>query len=325
MAADRSDHEPIDAEYEPAERRANGVTMGAAMGMAVASAITGGVMGAVAPRIQAFAPVLDAAAPDDLTQVREAQAASRKILAEASEKLRLIDASGGVSPEFKADYLQLKADVSRAQFKLARIDVGLKLFPDGPAETAALRDRLVALEKPPEGEGGASAARSINALSARIDGLEKRAGQAFAFDEAAGASPGEIMARLNAVAAKQKELETKIAAAATVTSVAALSGDLTKLQGEFSSIARGAKDATEAARASYAVAAATDAARSSGPFEPAYSALQAVLPNDPNVAALAPLARKGAPTREELRDEYAKLELEVVRAARAAEAGGGVW
>ncbi|MGE3301553.1 MAG: COG4223 family protein, partial [Hyphomonadaceae bacterium] len=88
---------------------------------------------------------------------------------------------------------------------------------------------------------------------------------------------------------------------------------------------RGAKDATEAARASYAVAAATDAARSSGPFEPAYSALQAVLPNDPNVAALAPLARKGAPTREELRDEYAKLELEVVRAARAAEAGGGVW
>ncbi len=57
----------------------------------------------------------------------------------------------------------------------------------------------------------------------------------------------------------------------------------------------------------------------------AFAALQSVLPEDPNVIALAPLSRKGAPTRTELRDEFAKMELEIVRAARQAEAGGGFW
>jgi hypothetical protein len=41
--------------------------------------------------------------------------------------------------------------------------------------------------------------------------------------------------------------------------------------------------------------------------------------------ALAPLAKKGAPTRDELRDQYAKIELDLVRAARVGNTGGGVW
>jgi hypothetical protein len=50
-----------------------------------------------------------------------------------------------------------------------------------------------------------------------------------------------------------------------------------------------------------------------------------LLPNDPNVAALAPLARTGAPTRVELRDTFSHLDNEVIRAARQSQAGAGFW
>ena len=107
--------------------------------------------------------------------------------------------------------------------------------------------------------------------------------------------------------------------------MAALSGDLKTLQGQFDDVAKGAKTATDAARAAYAVSAATDASRSSGPFEQAYGALKAVLPEDRDVAALAALAKKGAPTRDELADDYARIELDMIRASRASAAGGGMW
>src|SRR5262249_37576868 len=94
---------------------------------------------------------------------------------------------------------------------------------------------------------------------------------------------------------------------------------------DFPKVAEGAISAGEAARAAFAVAAATDASRSSGPFVQAFAALQSVLPEDPNVIALAPLSRKGAPTRTQLRGALAQMELETVGAARQAEAGGGFW
>ena len=81
----------------------------------------------------------------------------------------------------------------------------------------------------------------------------------------------------------------------------------------------------QAARAAFAVAAAGDAARSSGPFDQAFASLETLLPNDPNVAALGPLSRTGAPTRAELRDDLDTLANEIVRAARVANSGSGFW
>jgi hypothetical protein len=49
------------------------------------------------------------------------------------------------------------------------------------------------------------------------------------------------------------------------------------------------------------------------------------MPTDPNVVALAPLAQVGAPTRIELRNRFADLELNVVRASLQAQAGAGLW
>jgi hypothetical protein len=318
---ERGRAEPIDADFEPAQGR--GVGMGAAVALACVSALGGGVLGALAPRTPALAPLLDAAAPDQLTQTRLTQAEAAATLAEAKLKLQAIDAAGGVSPQFKADYLQLKADVTAAQKKLSNIDVGLKLFPNGPEETSALRQRFAALEALPQDPTAATdgqVARATASLQARVGELEKRAGKVLSFEAAAGANPADMMAQIRALQAQNKALEAKLDA-----NVAAVATRVDNLQGQFTDVAKGAKDATDAARASYAVAAATDAARSSGPFEPAYTALVGVLPDDPNVAALAVLSKKGAPTREQLRDQFTKIELELVRAARVGDPGAGMW
>lgn len=51
----------------------------------------------------------------------------------------------------------------------------------------------------------------------------------------------------------------------------------------------------------------------------------ALLPNDPHVAALAPLARTGAPTRSELRDRFERLDNDIIRVATQSQAGAGFW
>ena len=332
-SAERGRGEPIDADFEPAyhrqgARRHDGVGMGMAVGLSVLSALAGGAIGALAPRTPALAPLVDAAAPDELTQVRQVQAQAQRSLAEAGDKLRLIDASGGVSPTFAADYQALKANVASAQKTIANIDAGLKLLPNGPPETEALRQRIVALEsvpKDPTQTTPLQIARATAALQTRVDALEARASKSLAFETASGIEPADLAARLMGLQNQTKDIETKLAAAATAQDLASVSADVKKLQGDFADVAKGAKDAIEAAKAAYAVSAATDASRSSGPFQQAYASLQAVLPDDPNVIALAPLSAKGAPTKAELRDQFGKLNLEILRASRAAESGGGLW
>ena len=331
-SAERGRGEPIDADFEPAYHRHGpaheGVGMGTAIGFAVLAALGGGAIGALAPRTPALAGLVDAAAPDELTQVRQVQAAAQRSLAEAGDKLRMIDASGGVSPQFAADYAALKANVTSAQKSLANINAGLQLLPNGPSETAVLRNHIAALESVPTDPNKVSpveVARATAALQARVAALEGRASKSLAFETASGIDPADLASRLQGLQSQTKDIQSKLTATASANDLAMVSTDLKKLQGDFADVAKGAKDAIEAAKAAYAVSAATDASRSSGPFQQAYMSLQAVLPDDPNVIALGPLSSKGAPTKAELRDQFAKLNLEIVRASRAAEAGGGLW
>jgi hypothetical protein len=329
MAAHETDErgEPIDVDFEPARRDHDGIGVGAAAALAVLAAFGGGAIGAIAPRTQALSHLLDSVAPDALTQTRLMQAQSSLTLAEAKQKLHAIDVAGGVSPTFRADYLQTKADLAVAQEKLAKLEVAMKLFPDGPEEGSVLRTRLAALEavpKNPKDIEKIEFARVAASLQARLDVLENRAGKQAEFTIVAGATPAEIMAQLKAVQATQKTLDAKLTTAASAADLASVSGDLKTLQAQFNDVAKGAKAATDAARVAYAVSAATDASRSAGPFEAAFNALAAVAPQDANVLALAPLAKKGAPTRDELRDDFAKIELEMIRAARAGQTGGGL-
>lgn len=131
--------------------------------------------------------------------------------------------------------------------------------------------------------------------------------------------------RVLALQASLRNVESRLQQMPSSTEVSALVAEVRRLQEELPAVAAEARSAATAARASYAVVAASEAARTSGPFEQAHSALAALLPNDPNVAALAPLARTGAPTRTELRDRFDGLDNEILRAAHQAQAGAGFW
>lgn len=161
-------------------------------------------------------------------------------------------------------------------------------------------------------------------LDRRLDAIEALINEPLAASASAdGGDP--TTARVLALQSSLRNVESRLQQMPSSTEVSALVAEVRRLQEELPAVAAEARSAATAARASYAVVAASEAARTSGPFEQAHSALAALLPNDPNVAALAPLARTGAPTRTELRDRFARLDNEILRAAHQAQAGAGFW
>ena len=107
--------------------------------------------------------------------------------------------------------------------------------------------------------------------------------------------------------------------------LAAMATQVAKLQADTDTIRAQSESAALAARAAFAVAAAAEAARASGPFEQAFATLETILPGDPNIVALAPLAHSGAPSRQELKDQFSSMQDSVIRAARISAAGAGFW
>ena len=142
---------------------------------------------------------------------------------------------------------------------------------------------------------------------------------------AENASAEDANARVFALQAGLTQVESQLSQLPSSAQVAELVAEVRRLQEELPAVAAEARAAGTAARASYAVVAASEASRSSGSFEQAYAALAALLLAEGNVVALAPLARVGAPTRGELRDRFARLDNEIVRAAHQAQAGAGFW
>jgi hypothetical protein len=204
----------------------------------------------------------------------------------------------------------------------------------GPALDALAPDTLAQLR-----QDQSRAAAEIAALKSQVAGqpvqiaqMDARLGAfesavATPLVEAAGADnlpPATLAGRLIGLQSEVDAVEARLAQTANVQQVAALGTELETLKLRFADVAAEAGRAARAAASAYAVTAATEAARSAGPFEPAYAALSALLPDDPNVKALAPFAATGAPTFGELADEFRGLELDIVRAARIAEAGGGL-
>ena len=170
----------------------------------------------------------------------------------------------------------------------------------------------------------AASAQSTVELDRRLGAIEALINEPLAAAASAdGADP--TTARVFALQASLRGVESRLQQMPSSTEVSALVAEVRRLQEELPAVAAEARSAATAARASYAVVAASEAARTSGPFEQAHSALAALLPNDPNVAALAPLARTGAPTRTELRDRFSQLDNEIIRAAHRAQAGAGFW
>jgi hypothetical protein len=160
-----------------------------------------------------------------------------------------------------------------------------------------------------------TAAAPGGALEQRIATLEKSVQTVET--ASASASPNSILALQQSLQA----LQGRIGEA----DLAAMSATVTQVKADVDVIREQAASASQAARAAFAVAAAAEAARSSEPFESALATLEGVLPGNADVAALAPLAKTGAPSRQELKEEFSSLRNQIITQARISNAGTGFW
>ena len=177
---------------------------------------------------------------------------------------------------------------------------------------------------PSGGVADASAPRSSSALQQRLKALEDTVNAPL---DTSGTpmTGGDTMARVIALQTGLRDVEGQLSRIPSSDQVAQLVTEVRGLQEQLPAVADEARTASVAARAAFAVAAASDASSHSGPFEQSYASLQALLPQDPNVLALEPLSRVGAPTRGELRERFDGLDIEIIRAATEAQAGAGFW
>lgn len=247
MSGNDARGEPIDVEFEPAERErlyrrppAQGIGYGTALTLAVLSAGAGAAAGALAPRVPEIRSALD------------------------------------------------------------------QVLPEPAAEPASA-------------PGQAGSLANIEQRVAAIEAIVN-----MPLGEAASAG-GDVTQRVFAIQAGLRDVQAQLQQIPSSSEISGLTAEVQRMQQALPAIEASSRSAAEAARAAFAVAAAAEASRSSGPFEQSYASLQALLPNDPNVLALAPLARTGAPTRNELRDRFADIEIDIIRAARSAQSGAGFW
>jgi len=172
---------------------------------------------------------------------------------------------------------------------------------------------------------GGAPSGDLAALDQRLGAIEAIMNTPLATAAAGDNTDGGTAARVFALQAGLRDVEQRLTAMPSSTEVAALVTEVRRLQEELPAVAQEARQAATAARASYAVVAASEASRSSGPFQQAHASLAALLPQDENVLALEPLSRTGAPTRTELREQFARMDTEIIRAARQSQAGAGFW
>lgn len=159
---------------------------------------------------------------------------------------------------------------------------------------------------------GSGVDQRLHALEARWTQVETATG---------GTDAAAIAGRMISLQDTVNSLQSRIGTA----DLAAMAAQVARLQADTDTIRAQSESAAIAARAAFAVAAAAEAARASGPFEQAFATLETILPGDPNIVALAPLAHSGAPSRQELKDQFHSMQDSVIRAARISAAGAGFW
>jgi hypothetical protein len=122
-------------------------------------------------------------------------------------------------------------------------------------------------------------------------------------------SPSPIAERVTAGTALALESPEPVAPVPAQAEVERLNGRITALEASQKSVA-------DAAVAALAVATLAEAAGTSRPFGPELLALERVLPGSPDLRALEPLSRTGAPTRAGLATQFGNLAGRAASAAR---------
>jgi hypothetical protein len=135
----------------------------------------------------------------------------------------------------------------------------------------------------------------------------------------------------DALVARVAGIETRLTALDPTGSagavIAALQTDVAALKAQVETLRLAAAQAAAgpSPAAAFAVLSVAQAAARSAPFPGEHQALAAALPNAPEVAALAPFARTGAPTSQQLAEDWPAIEANVLTAMREAAASEGDW
>jgi hypothetical protein len=241
------------------------------------------------------------------------------------------DAERGRADAIDVDYEEPNAYAERRGIGFGTATLLAVLAAGVGAAGGAVAPRVPAVQTALDGFAPASATPSAepastgDALEQRLAALEAVINAPLPYAASDQAGDAGTAARVFALQSGLRDIETRLGTMPSSEEVNALIAEVRALQEELPAVAAEARAAGIAARASYAVVAASEAANSSGPFVQAYTSLAALLPDDENVAALEPLARVGAPTRNELRDRFDRLDNDVIRAAQQSQAGAGFW
>ena len=100
------------------------------------------------------------------------------------------------------------------------------------------------------------------------------------------------------------------------TALAAPAADVERLDGRITALESSQRGVADAAAAALAASSLAEAAASSRPFGGELAGLERVLPGSPNLRALEPLARMGAPTRAGLTVQFSNLAGRAASASR---------
>jgi hypothetical protein len=185
----------------------------------------------------------------------------------------------------------------------------------GAEASAALEKRIATLE-------GGNAGAAVDALSSKVSAL-----QAQVATLAAAPPPADPAAAVAPVAARVTRLEAALptAGADLAARLDAVETSVKEIGAKVADLASRPWGANESDRAARTVAIGTlrQAAEKGGGFAGDLAMLTTLGSDPADVAALKPLAEKGAPSRAELQASFAEVADAILRASQPAGEGGG--
>ncbi|MEM0985384.1 MAG: hypothetical protein AAGJ32_03980 [Pseudomonadota bacterium] len=310
-----ADAEPIEAEFREADPAGFDGTGGqkgpgwtGAIALAVLAAVGGSVGGTVGGQLLTFMPRAEtnpslggATALDELSGT-VAALESRLVAVNAAVEARL-DATGDRAAETAEALSEIRQDLAATGAQIEKVD-----------RIATFDRRLAALETASEEAAGgetAPATVALSALSARVEALEtSTAALSRATDALAAATDSVDFASIDETLGRlERDLEAFGAQTTELVQTVAADPD-TQDTGLDPALALALADITRALG-------------DGEPFQAPHADLAAALPNDEDVAALAPLAAPSAPTLDQLIREFTALQAEAL-AADPDEPEGGV-
>lgn len=328
------EREPIDAEFEPAPGAPNPdgrggrlpprrprapVTHGELALGAVASAISGAVMAII---WNSAGPNGDGAGAAKLARLsQESASIDERSRATADQVARLSERLDTETQRFARELADQRA-ISEGFRAVAEDSLGGFGGPGASSLTA----RLEALESAVETSGSSTQLRLIQRnladLKGRLDDLE-------AADARLDAA---LKDRTSALVALEAELQRTTGELAglrkEVAATGSLSNDVSEVRKTLSAIERERepiRSAVSGAMGLRALAAAESAALRGRPFVAPYESLMQSLPGDPDLAALGPISRTGAPTLAELSREFDAVAQRALQARARATDDGWNW